>query len=190
MENVPNVLLMLKVVNQMARKIRASERIFLSFELDDTALQAKLAKLSNEELTKKVYMPALKAALTTIQRRVQSSARSQNLDQKTTKVKNGWTWQTEGRIPPAITVGKRWRVKGFAAGRVFTKTAKSSVKRAPHANPLIAGYRQMVPTGIPGKGQVRFSKMQPARPIYSPAIPEAQRILTDTLKRAIKKLKV
>jgi hypothetical protein len=175
----------------MARKVRASERLFLSFELDDEALKAKLAKLSDVELTKKVYMPVLKATLNTIQRRVQSSARAiQNLDQKTTKTKNGWTWQTEGRIPPAITVGKRWRVKGFAAGRVYTKTAKSSAKRAPHANPLIAGYRQMIPTGVPGKGQVRFSKMQPARPIYSQTIPEAQRILTQTLKRAIKKLKV
>jgi len=174
----------------MARKVRASERLFLSFELDDEALKAKLAKLSDVELTKKVYMPVLKATLSTIQRRVQSNARLQNLDSKTTKAKNGWTWETEGRIPPAIVVGKRWRVKGFAAGRVFTKTSKSSVKRAPHANPLIAGYRQMIPTGIPGKGQVRFSKMQPARPIYSPAIPEAQRILTQTLKRAIKKLKV
>jgi hypothetical protein len=181
---------MLKVVSQMARRPRQSEITLLSFQVDDSALRAKLSKLNDEDLTKKVYMPVLKATLTTLQRRAIGVAKAQGLDQTVEKTKNRWTWQTKGRIADAIKVGKRWRVKGYAAGRLFTKSSSDAGKRAPHANPLIAGYRQMIPTGLPGKGQVRFSKNQPPRPLYALIKGDAQRILTDTLKRAIKKLKI
>jgi hypothetical protein len=173
----------------MARRPRASEMTFLTFEVDDSELRAKIARLSAERLTKDLYMPVLKAVLTTLQRRAVGTAKAQGLDQTTEKTKNRWTWSTRARIPASIKVGKRWRIKGYAAGRVFTKTGPGGA-RAPHANPLIAGYRQMIPTGLPGKGQVRFSKNQPARPIYSTIKGEAQSILTATLKRAIAKLEI
>lgn len=175
----------------MAR-VRASDRTILSFEIDDAGLRAKMEKLSPEKLNKDVFMPVLLATLKTLQRRSVSVANTNGLNRTDVGANNGWEWQRKARIPASIRIGKRWRIKGYAAGRVFIGRGKQydAGKRAHHANPLIAGYRQFVPTGIPGKGNVRFTKMQPPRPLFALVIPQAQKILTDTLKRALKKLKV
>jgi hypothetical protein len=181
-------------VDKQVAKVRASELALLSFQIDDAELRAKIARLSDERLTKEIYMPVLLATLKTLQRRSTAAAAAAGFAATgPMESDTGWKWTRKARVFNSIKVGKRWRVKGYTAGRVYTAQGKRNeyLKRAPHANPKIAGHIQVVPTGIPGKGQVRpTGKVQPPRPIFSVAKAGAQKILTDTLKRAIRKFKV
>lgn len=108
---------------------------------------------------------------------------------------NGWSWTRIGRIPRSITVSKKWKKAGKVGKKVFASSSKKRLysARAPHANIVITGYEQWIPTGVAGKGNVRRSKMnpvKPALPIFVIAQSMAQtrfnQAAVESLRRAIK----
>lgn len=91
----------------------------------------------------------------------------------TDKSKGRWKWQTYGRIPRAITISKAFKrgkdfnaKEGDSGRKVFIQTArnKPDSQRAPHWNLVVYGHKQMIPTGKPGRGEVRQSKRKPYQP--------------------------
>jgi hypothetical protein len=121
----------------------------------------------------------------------------------TKKTKGRWSWETYGRIPRAVTIsaafkkGKGFDAKGGDRGKKVFITVRKGVsesKRAPHWNLVVYGHRQMIPTGIPGKGQIRQSKrkpMQPGSSMFAPVAASAlgmlKKNLVHQLKAAVKK---
>lgn len=109
-----------------------------------------------------------------------------------------WSWETFGRIPRAVTVsklfkkGKDFNAKTGDRGRKVFITVKKGVaesKRAPHWNLVVYGHRQMIPTGIPGKGQVRQSKRKPRQPgnmMFAPVAAGALGMLKKNLVHQLK----
>lgn len=90
----------------------------------------------------------------------------------TTKTKGRWSWETFGRIPRAVTISKLFKKNkdgsfnaktGDRGRKVFVAKRRGlpESKRAPHWILVATTHRQMIPTGIPGKGQVRQSKRKP-----------------------------
>ena len=140
----------------------------------------------------KEVMQSTLGRLVTIAR---SSARQEGLDRTDIGSKNGWSWQRKGRIPTSIAAGKVWvsRKDGTLRGRLFSfkriggAGKPKATTRAYHTNPLVAGYRQFVPTGKPGKGNVRFTKMQPPRPIFDSAKAQASSLFVVQITKAINK---
>lgn len=166
----------------MARKSQFSN---LSIEWDDEGLRKFFDNLS-ESKRQKFYKQAIDKTLESTKKLVQSAASAQGFAKTGPASNNGWDWDRRGRLPKAITKGKIWATRGQAGGRVYTKTAKTAPEsaRSPAANAFITGYRQFVPTGEPGKGNARFTKNQPPRPVYKLVAPMVPRIFKDNLRRA------
>ncbi len=170
----------------MARYQRKSALTSVSVEIDDSGLQKVFNSLS-PSVRRKYLSAATKKTLNSVRALTVSAAKAQGFAKTGPASNNGWDWNRRGRLPNAITVGKVWNETGQTGGRVYTKTAKSAgeMNRSPLANAFISGYDQYVPTGLPGKGQVRFTKHQPARPVYKLVEPMVKKIFSDNVKRAL-----
>lgn len=143
----------------------------------------------------KVMTRAIDSAAKTTAKTVSNTASAMGLSKVGTSQAGGWTWNTLGRIPRAVKISRKWSKPGKVGKKVFITRAKTRLysQRAAHANLTIGGFNQWVPTGKPGKGQVRRSKRNPVkapRPIFALASLQAQSVFTkaatDALNRALK----
>lgn len=139
----------------------------MSISVDISEVKQMLSGITNDML--KVAIPkAVDQTANNVQKSMVSDASKYAV--VTEKTVGRWHWQTFGRIPRAVTISKLFkRGKDFNAktgdrGRkvfIQTRVGAPESKRAPHWNLVVYGHRQMIPTGIPGKGQVRQSKRKP-----------------------------
>lgn len=144
----------------------------------------------------KFQVNAFRAAGVKLKNMVIADAKSAGLGNQTANTNDGWDWQTFGRIPRSIKVGKIWKNGDIVSMRVFSARAKKNgfLNRAPHANLVVSGYRQRIPqSGVKGKGTtVASGETKSPRPIYRRANAEAQKTfvasLEGSLNRLIKKL--
>jgi hypothetical protein len=171
----------------MASRIRKGPLTTITVDIEDEGLQKVLEALK-PAARRKYINAATKKTLTSVKALTISAAKAQGFAKTGEASNNGWDWTRRGRLPNAITVGKVWNQTGQTGGRVYTKTAKTAgeMGRSPQANAFITGYDQYVPTGLPGKGQVRFTKHQPARPVYKLVEPMVRRIFIDNIQRSLR----
>lgn len=171
----------------MAKYVRKTPLTSVSVDIDDSGLQKILDALSAPR-RRKFIAAATKKTLVSVKALSISAAKAQGFGKTGDASNNGWDWTRRGRLPNAITVGKVWSETGQTGGRVYTKTSKTAgeMARSPQANAFISGYDQYVPTGLPGKGQVRFTKRQPARPVYKLVEPMVKRIFIDNIQRSLR----
>lgn len=105
--------------------------------------------------------------------------------------KNGWSWTVVGRLVASVKTSRKWkRSQNTVVGRkVFNSRAKTRLasERAPHAHLIVLGHRKFIPTGVPGKGNVRPAKnfMAQPRPSYAAAFAFAPALLVAESKRAL-----
>ena len=124
----------------------------VTFEVDDSKLRAMLKGLSpaaSESAMKDVLKQSSRLLLPMARR----EAASNGLGKQGRTDNDGWEWTRLGRIPRAISGGKVYRVSGAIRTRLYIKAGRKHglMGSAPHANPVIAGYRQWVPNGKPGR---------------------------------------
>lgn len=120
----------------------------VTFEVDDRRLMALLHGLSpaaTESAMKDVMRQTSRLLVPTARREALANGLGK---QGKVTAPSGWSWTRLGRIPRAIAGGKVYRYKGAIRTRLYIKAAKRHglMNSAPHANPVIAGYRQFVPT--------------------------------------------
>lgn len=142
----------------------------MKLEVDTTEVMQMLSGIRADMV--KIAVPK---AVDQTSRQVQKQmvAASSQYSTVTKKTVGRWSWETYGRIPRSVSVsklfkkGKDFNSKSGDRGRKVFITVRRGVtesKRAPHWNLVVYGHRQMIPTGIPGKGQVRQSKRKPRQP--------------------------
>ena len=169
----------------------------ISFEVDTAEIRKALADVSIE-----ISVTVVKKAVDETSEQLRSmmsldaaSAGYSSVGQKSSA--SGWKWSTSGRIPRSIKVSKKFRKgKDFSKGDYGRKvfSARSNTvpysNRARHTNLVVHGFRQFVPTGVPGKGNVRRSRVKPDHPankIFNNSILAAQKILEQNVIRELNK---
>lgn len=165
------------------------------FEIDTKEVMSMLNGIS-ENVVKKAVPKAVDRTAEQVQTSMVRDAAS--LSVVTNKTKRRWKWETYGRIPRSTVISKLFRKgknfdasKGDRGRKVFIQTAKGVgfARRAPHWNLVIYGHKQWIPTGIPGKGQVRLSKKayEPGRPtMYLSTVLKAQGLLQKNMENQLK----
>lgn len=156
---------------------------------DDRGLQKIFEELHPDQQFK-LHKNAMRVTARKIRDAAKKDAESFGLAKSANKENDGWKWKTFGRIPAALTVGKLWTRGDISGVRVFVKSRGSFFKSAPHANPVMVGYTQKIPTR---SGQsVNSGEQKPARPVFSRAKSEAPRVfrkaVEDSVKRMVKRL--
>jgi hypothetical protein len=161
----------------------------VTFEVDDSKLRAMLKGLSpaaSESAMKDVLKQSSRLLLPMARR----EASSNGLGKQGRTENDGWEWTRLGRIPRAISGGKVYRVSGAIRTRLYIKAGRKHglMGSAPHANPVIAGYRQWVPNGKPGAGQGRFVGSKPGRSVFGSALRAAPNILDKAVLKVIDRI--
>lgn len=160
---------------------RANSTTSITLSWNDKGLKDIFEQLKPEQQAE-AQKAAIKTAGTSLRKIVQQDARSAGLGRTAAKSNDGWEWQTYGRIPNSIVVGKAWRRKGTLALRVYVASGRrwGFLKRAPHANPVIAGYKQKIPSGKTGPA-VYSGETKAGRPIFG----RASRLAPEVFKKAV-----
>jgi hypothetical protein len=166
-------------------------------DVDSTEVQRMLRSLS-DSIADAVAGRAVSMTATQLKRSMSNEARSAGFGKVSNKrSKSGWEWETLGRMPRAVQVSKFFRTgRGVAKGdkgkKIFLARGRKYLytNRMPHAHLIIAGYRQMIPTGLPGVGQVRPSQLKPFHPgrdVFSASPKSAKVLLTRNLRQLLRK---
>lgn len=170
----------------MARAPRRNATISTNtvFEWDDRVLQEIFRELSPESQTK-AHLGALRRAGNKLARVAKEDAASAGLARTGVATKDGWTWTRLGRIPRAVRVGKVWQKKKEAGARVFVASGRKYglLGRAPHANPIIAGYNQHVPNR---DGTTRVTGHKSGRGIFNAARTLAPTVFEQEVEKSVK----
>lgn len=171
-------------------------------DVNSSQIQALLQTVS-AQLSEKVAAAAVNKTAATLKRMMISEASSAGFGQLAQKHSaSGWSWETLGRMPRAIQTSKFFRArttksavinKGDKGKKIFITRSRGKpfTSRMPHAHLLISGHRQFVPTGLPGKGQVRLSRtkpFEPARPVFIRSPLAAQKLLVHQLEIELRRV--
>lgn len=162
--------------------------------IDDSQVQLLVRDLG-EKSEETIAVRAINVAAKKTADMARASAVASGLGATGRASNGGWSWTRLGRIPRSIVVSRKWKKSGKVGKKVFASSSKKRLysARAPHANLSIVGYNQWIPTGVPGKGNVRRSKLNPVkppRPVFSAAMATAQasfnQAAIDALRRALR----
>lgn len=176
----------------MANSPRKNSTTSLSITWNDAGLEDIFNQLKPEN-QEKANKDALRTAGNSLKRMAQADARTMGLGKIGRKSDEGWEWQTYGRIPNATTVGKAWSRGARQGVRVYMAAARSKgfLRRAYHANPVIAGYRQKIP-GKKGQAAVFSGEKKAGKPVFARARLQAplifRKAVESNLRRLIKRL--
>lgn len=169
----------------MARAPRknATTSINSAVEWDDRVLQDIFRELSPESQTK-AHLGALRRAASKLAKISKEDASSMGLGRTGEVTKDGWTWTRLGRIPNAIRVGKVWQKRKEAGSRVFITSARKYglLNRAPHANPVIAGYDQHIPVRT---GGTRITGHKSGRGVFNAARSRAPSLFEQEVEKSV-----
>lgn len=157
----------------------------------DTAAASAALDSMDQKFKDRVALAAIDAAAKKTQSIAKLTILSAGLAGGQDKTKNGWSWTVIGRIARSVVLSRKWsRGKNIVGRKVFNTRASRRLasERAPHAHLIIRGHRKFIPTGAPGKGQVRRGNppSQPARPLYAAAELSAPAILKAESIKAVR----
>ena len=170
----------------MARAPRknATTSVSSAIEWNDAGLQEIFRELAPESQSK-AHLGALRRAGNKLAKIAKEEAASSGLARTGVASKDGWTWTRLGRIPRAIRVGKVWQRKLESGARVFVASGRKYglLGRAPHANPIIAGYNQHVPNR---DGTTRVTAHKPGRGIFNTPRARAPTLFEQEVEKSVK----
>jgi hypothetical protein len=157
----------------------------VTFEVDDRRLMALLHGLSpaaTESAMKDVMRQTSRLLVPLARREAQANGLGR---QGRAESPSGWSWTRLGRIPKSIAGGKVYRSGGAIRTRLYVKAGKRNglMGSAPHANPVIAGYRQKVP--VAGGGSRFTGQVHPGRSVFGAAYRQAPNMLDKAVMKVI-----
>jgi hypothetical protein len=163
--------------------------------VDTTDARKSLSALS-KDLEDEVVKKSVDLAAAKIAKMMAAEATASGLGAVgDSKSDTGWKWETWGRIPRSIAVSKPFKrhiAKGDRGRKVYPSRSRKNpyTKRAAHAHLVILGHRKFIPTGIPGKGQVRLSKKgyQPGRNLFRSSAIRAPQVFYETMESTLKRI--